>query len=112
MGGMGKKSIAFSLTTIKFVNLGLISSKRNLKIAITQKPIDGFFFGPFCVHMGIVLQKMHSQLCCNSQGLERATSHMCWAFFSYDRKNLFPKATMEERHFTMLPDLVIWTLVE
>ena len=46
------------ISSLKFVNLGLISLNKNLKIAITQKAIDGFFFqGPFCVHMGVVFQK-------------------------------------------------------
>ena len=30
---------------------------RNLKFTITQKAIDGFFKGPFFVHMGVVFEK-------------------------------------------------------
>ena len=52
------KVLPLVISPLKFVNLGLISLSKNLKMAITQKVIDWFFFqGPFCVHMGIVFQK-------------------------------------------------------
>ena len=42
----------------KSVNLDLVSLNKDLKIAISQKTMDGFFCqGPFCVHNGVVFQK-------------------------------------------------------
>ena len=52
------KAFPLVISLQKFVHLGLVLLSKNLKIAITKKAIDGFFFqDPICVHMGVVFQK-------------------------------------------------------
>ena len=52
------KVLPLVISPLKFVNFSLFSLSKILKMAITQKAIDGFFSqGPFCVHIGVVFQK-------------------------------------------------------
>ena len=52
------KALPLVVSPLKLVNFGLLSLNKNLKIAKSQKTIDGFLFqGPFCVYMGVVYQK-------------------------------------------------------